>query len=181
MQYQNLKNHITSHKRHDKKNDAIPLEKKPQKKHTFSTAAGLLRTIKKGSAFYRKIKDRDKIKTNPHDPTKWKWKLDDHHVTSEQVKKAMINVHSPYLESTSADTLKCLKLGKTFFYNQVFAMGLTDENIFKTCYREFDQNTIEDYKHAIFHCPAFKPIIEHITSTFFPNQTHPFSISDIHF
>ena len=91
----------------------------------------------------------------------------------------MIHIHSPYLESTSADTLTGLKLGKTLFYNQLFAIGLTDKNIFKTCYREIDQNTIEDYKHAIFHCPAFKPIIEHITSTFFPNQTHPFSISDI--
>ena len=91
----------------------------------------------------------------------------------------MIHIHSPYLESTSADTLKCLTLGKTLFYNQVFAIGLTDENICKTCYREFDQNTIEDYKHALFHCPAVQPIIEHIKNTFFPNQTHPFSISDI--
>ena len=82
MQYQNLKNHITAHIGPNKKYDAISLEKKPQKKHTFSTAAELLRTIKKGLAVYRKTKDRDKIKTNPHEPTKWKWKLDDHHVTS---------------------------------------------------------------------------------------------------
>ena len=48
-----------------------------------------------------------------HNPSKWKKKLDDNYVTSEMVKKAMIHLHSPYLDSTSADILTRLKLGKT--------------------------------------------------------------------
>ena len=48
-----------------------------------------------------------------------------------------------------------------------------------TCHREFDQNTTEDYKHALFQCPAVQLIIEHIKRTFFPNLTHSFSITDI--
>ena len=179
MQYQNLKNHIRAHIGPNKKYDAIPLEKQPQKKNTFSTAAGLLRTIKKGSGVYRKIIDRDKLTTNLHNPSKWKRKLDDQYVTSEQVRKAMIHLHSPYLDSTSADYLTRLKLGKTLFRNQLFAIGLTDENNCMTCHREFDQNTTEDYKHALFQCPAVQLIIEHIKRTFFPNLTHSFSITDI--
>ena len=114
-----------------------------------------------------------------HNPLKWKRKLDDQYVTTEQVKKAMIHLHSPYLDSTSADYLTRLKLGKTLFRNQLFAIGLTDENNCLTCHREFDQSTIEDYKHALFQCPAVQPIIEHIKSTFFPNLTLTFSITDI--
>ena len=179
MQYENLKNHIKTHIGPNKKYDAILPENKPQKKHTFSTAAGLLRTIKKGSGIYRKIIDRDKITTNMHNPSKWKKKLDDNYVTSEIVKKAMIHLHSPYLDSTSAENLTRLKLGKTLFNNQLFAIGLTDNNTCKTCQREFDCCTTEDYKHALFHCPAVQPIIKHITNIFFPNKTLPFSISDI--
>ena len=168
-----------SHIGPNKKYDAIPLEKQPQKKHTFSTVAGLLCTIKKGSGIYRKIIDRGNIQTNVHNPTKWQKKLDDNCITSEQVKKAMIHLHSPYLDSTSADYLTRLKLGKTLFNNQLFVIGLTDENNCKTCHREFNQSTIEDYKHALFQCPAVQPIIKHITNTFFPNLTLSFNISDI--
>ena len=92
----------------------------------------------------------------------------------------MINLHSPYLDSTSADTLARLKLGKTFFNNQLFAIGLTDDNTCNTCVREYDQNTTENYRHALFQCPAFQAIIVHsITNTFFPNQTMSFNVTDI--
>ena len=58
MQYQNLKNHIKAHIGPNKKYDAIPLEKLPQKIHTFSTTAELLQNIKNGSGKYRKILER---------------------------------------------------------------------------------------------------------------------------
>ena len=91
----------------------------------------------------------------------------------------MIHLHSPYLDSTSADILSRLKLGKTLFNNQLFAIGLTDEKTCKTCIREYDNNTTEDYKHALFQCPAVQTVIHNITTTFFPNLTISFSIADV--
>ena len=91
----------------------------------------------------------------------------------------MINLHSPYLDSTSADTLARLKLGKTLFNNQLFAIGLIDKNTCSTCIREYDQNNVEDYRHALFQCPAVRTIIHNITKTFFPSPTISFNIADI--
>ena len=82
-------------------------------------------------------------------------------------------------DSTSADILTRLKLGKTLFNNQLFSIGLIDENTCKTCTKEYNLNITEDYKHALFHCPAVQNAIRDITNTFFPNQTKSFNISDI--
>ena len=91
----------------------------------------------------------------------------------------MIHLNSPYLDSTSADYLTRLRLGKTLFNNQLFAIGFLDENTCNTCRREFDQNTVEDYRHALFQCPAVQIVINSITCTFYPNLKIPFNISDI--
>ena len=117
MQYQNFKNHIKAHIGPNKKYDAIPLEKLPQKKFTYSNSAGLLHNIIKGSGPYRKIIEREIITTNIHNPSKWRKKLQDNNITSDQVRKAMIHLHSRYIDSASADHLTRLKLGKTLFNN----------------------------------------------------------------
>ena len=179
MQYQNLKTHIKAHIGPNKKYDAIALEKLPQKKYTFSTAVGLLHSIKKGSVTYRKIIERNITPTNIHNHEKWKKKLKSNTVTPEQVKKSMIHLHSPYLDSTSADYLARLRLGKTLFNNQLFAIRLIDDDTCKTCQREYNQNCTEDYHHALFQCPAVQLIIQNITNTFFPNETNNFNVSDI--
>ena len=179
MQYQNLKTHIRAHIGPGKKYDAIALEKLPQKKHTYSTVTALLHTIKKGSGTYRKFIERGLITPNIHNPIKWVKKLRDNTVTTEQIKKSMIHLHSPYLDSTSADSLTRLKLGKTLFNNQLFAIGLIEDKTCKTCIREYDLHTNEDYRHALFQCPAVQTVIRDITFTFFPNQTKSFNISEI--
>ena len=179
MQYSNLKQHIKAHIGPNKKYDAIALEKQPQKVHTFSTIAGLLQNIKKGSGKYRQIIERSITSTNIHNPTKWKKKLEHNYITFGQVKKAMINLHSLYMDSTSADIITRLKLGKTLFNNQLFAIGLTDDNTCKTCSREYDINISENYRHALFQCPAVQTIINDISNTFFPHQTIPFDIAEI--
>ena len=91
----------------------------------------------------------------------------------------MTHLHSPYLDSKSADYLTRLKLGKTLFNNQLFAIGRLDEDTCNTCNREYNQNTTEDYQHALFNCPAIQIIIHNIINTFFPNQTNDFNITDI--
>ena len=179
MQYLNLKQHIKSLIGPNKKYDSITLEKQPQKIHTFSTVTQFLNNVKKGSGRYRKIIERGVTTTTIHNPLKWMKKLEHNNVTFKQVKKAMIHLHSPYLDSTSADILARLKLGKTLFNNQLFAIGLTDEKTCKTCIREYDNNTTEDYKHALFQCPAVQTVIHNITNTFFPNLTISFSIADV--
>ena len=83
------------------------------------------------------------------------------------------------MDSTSADIITRLKLGKTLFNNQLFAIGLTDDNTCKTCSREYDINISEDYRHALFQCPAVQTIINDISNTFFPHQTIPFDIAEI--
>ena len=117
--------------------------------------------------------------TNLHNPTKWKKKLADDNVTYKQVKKAMIRLHSPYIDSTHADYLSRLKLGKTLFNNQLYAIDRITDNTCNTCIREYNQLTTEDYRHALFHCPAVQIATESVTSTFFPNISAPFNISDI--
>ena len=179
MQYQSFKNHIKAHIGINRKYDAIPLEKLPQKKFTYSKSAGLLNSIKKGSGQYRKIIERDIITSNIHNPSKWKKKLHDNKITSDQVKKAMIHLHSRYIDSTSADHLTRLKLGKTLFNNQLFNIGLIDKNSCNTCTREFNEDIVEDYRHALYQCPAVQKIIKKILSTFFPNLTYNFNISEI--
>ena len=179
MQYQNLKSHIKAHIGPNKKYNAIALEKLPQKKYTYSTASELFRSIQRGSRPYRKIIERNIIIPDIHNPLKWKRKLQCSTVTSEQVQKAMTHLHSPYLDSKSADYLTRLKLGKTLFNNQLFAIGRLDEDTCNTCNREYNQNTTEDYQHALFKCPAIQIIIHNIINTFFPNQTNYFIITDI--
>ena len=178
LQYQNLKTHIKAHIGPNKKYDAIPLEKLPQKLHTFSTPGDLLHHIKKGSGRYRKIIERSHRLTNIHNPAKWGKKLDNN-VTYDQVKKAMIRLHSPYLDSTCSDYLSRLRLGKTLFNNQLYTIGMIDENTCNTCTREYTESTPEDYRHALFHCPAVQMVIGNVTNTFFPNEASSLDISDI--
>ena len=91
----------------------------------------------------------------------------------------MIHLHSKYLDSKSADILSRLRLGKTLFKNQLLAIGLVDEDSCPTCSREYNQNTTEDYRHALFHCPAVQTVVKNISNTFFPNPIIPFNTSDI--
>ena len=91
----------------------------------------------------------------------------------------MINLHSPYLDSTSSDILSRLKLGKTLFNNQLFKIGLTDTNSCNICTREYDNDSTEDYRHALYQCPAVQTIIVHLITTLFPDITTNFTISDI--
>ena len=92
---------------------------------------------------------------------------------------SLINLHSPYLDSTSADHLTRLKLCKTLFNSQLSAIGFIDEKSCKTCVREFNEHIDEDYKHAMYYCPAVQHTISCVTRTFFPNITTPFGIEDI--
>ena len=116
---------------------------------------------------------------NIHNPAKWNKKFKDNTATFDQVKKSMIHLHSPFLDSKSADSLTRLRLGKTLFNNQLLTIGLIDEDYCHTCSREYDLNITEDYRHALFQCPAVQIVIKNITNTFFPNLTTPFDISDI--
>ena len=179
LQYLNLKNHIQTHIGHNKKYDAIAKEKLPQKKHTYSTINEFFHNVKQGSTAYRKIIERQNKAPNVHNPTNWKKKLSDPTTTSNQVKKAIIHLQSKYLDSSQADFLARLKLGKTLFKNQLFTIGLTDDKTCETCSREYEQSTTEDYQHALFLCPAVHTVIQKITETFFPNINGLLSISDI--
>ena len=91
----------------------------------------------------------------------------------------MKNLNSKYIDSATADHLTRLKLGKTLFKNQLFAIGITDENTCSTCEREYNIHTTEDYKHAMFYCPAVQTIIHNILNSFFPNCNIILNISDI--
>ena len=91
----------------------------------------------------------------------------------------MIRLHSAYLDSTSADYLSRLRLGKTLFNNQLFTIGLIDENTCKTCFREYSHNSIENYQHALFSCPAVLKTIRNITHYFFPKIKNQFNISEV--
>ena len=62
----------------------------------------------------------------------------------------MIRLHSAYLDSTSADYLSRLRLGKTLFNNQLFTTELSDENTCKTCVRKYSHFS----KHKIFNVHA---------------------------
>ena len=179
MQYKNLRKHIRAHIGQNKKYDAIAMEIIPQKIFTYSTPIGLLKATKTGSGKYRKIMEKNDVVLNIHSPAKWRKKLGEHDISDKQVKKSLILLHSPYLDSTGADHIARLKLGKTLFNNQLFAIGLLDENNCNTCIREYNQEETEDYKHALFHCPAVQDIIHNITCTFFPNINNTFKIAEI--
>ena len=179
LQYLNLKNHIKAHVGHHKKYDAIPIENFPQKKHTYSTIYEFFHNVKKGSGAYRKKIEYNKNTQNIHNSTNWRKKLNDTNVTNNQVKKAITHLHSKYLDSSHADFLARLKLGKTLFNNQLSAIGLIDDKACETCAREYELITTEDYQHALFHCPAVQTVIRKITETFFPNTNNVFTISDI--
>ena len=69
--------------------------------------------------------------------------------------------------------------GKTLFNNQLFAIGIKDDNTCTTCQREFNTNTVEDYKHAMFHCPATQKVIKDINATFFPNLKTNYNIGEV--
>ena len=95
------------------------------------------------------------------------------------MKNTLINLQSPYIDSTTADHLSRLKLCKTLFNSQLSSIGIIDERCCKTCVREFNEYNDEDYKHAMYFCPAVQNTITSITKTFFPNIETPFSIVDI--
>ena len=179
MHYNNLKNHIKSHIGPNKKYDAIAKERLPQRKNTFSNTTDFMKSIHKGSGLYRRVLGRGTPLPDIHNPKKWRKRLDDQNLTRIQVKKSMIHLHSPYIDSTSADHLSRLKLGKTLFNAQLFNIGLNDDKNCKTCLREFDQHTPEDYKHAMYLCPAVQTVVNNVTTTFFPNKRTPFSISEV--
>ena len=136
MQYNNLAFQIKSKIGANKMYDAIPKLRLPQKIHTHSTIGSLLSSIKKGSGTYRKIISRSHKTTDVHNPSKWKSKLGDNHVTRSQVKQSMINLQSKYICSDTADTLSRLRLGKPIFGNQLFKIGITDTPSCTTCYKE---------------------------------------------
>ena len=179
MQYNNLKTHIKAHIGPGKKYDAIAKEKLPQKIHTFADTHDLMDHTKKGSGAYRRVIKREHPPLDTHNPDKWNKKLKTNNITRDQVKKAMRNLHSPYLDSACADHLTRLKLGKTLFKNQLFAIGITDDNSCNTCEREYNIQIMEDYKHAMYECPAVQSVIQHIKNIFFHNTNTNLSIGDI--
>ena len=179
MQYLSLKNHIKSHIGPGKKYDAIAREISPQKKHTHSNSHSLMSNTRKGSGIYRKIIARENPLPDIHHPEKWIKKLGTGTITKEQVKNSFTSLHSPYLDSTNSDHLSRLKLGKTLFNNQLFAIGIREDNACTTCKREFNIDTTEDYKHALFHCPAVQMVIKGVSAAFFPNLKSSFSIGEI--
>ena len=179
MQYTNLKSHIRSHIGQNKKYDAIPIENLPQKKHTYSNTTSLMESIKKGSGHYRRIISREHATYDIHNPTKWNKYLNTTQVTKKHIENMLINLHSPYIDSTTADHLSRLKLRKTLFNAQLFAINIIDCKSCKTCIREFNEYNDEDYKHAMFLCPAVQYSIHCVTETFFPNNISPFGIEDI--
>ena len=48
-----------------------------------------------------------------------------------------------------------------------------------TCEREYNEFTIEDYKHAMYYCPAVQTIRLEIHNTFFHHSNIDLDISDI--
>ena len=136
-------------------------------------------SIKKGSGVYRKAISRGRPPSDIHNPTKWNKRLNTTLVTRTQVKKCLINLHSRYLDSASADHLSRLKLCKTLFNSQLFAMGVRDDKSCSSCIREFNIYTDEDYKHAMFYCPLVQAAIDEITITFFPQIITNFDITEV--
>ena len=112
LQYTNLKHHIKSHIGHNKKYDAIPKGSLPQKKHTYATTLKQMTTIRKGSGTYRKIIGRGQPLLDIHNPGRWNKRLNTTQVTHRDVKKCLINLQSPYLDSSTVDHLSRLKLCK---------------------------------------------------------------------
>ena len=159
--------------------DAIPKLNLPQKQHTHSTISSLMSSIKKGSGTYRKIISRSNKKTDVHNPSNWKAKLNDNLVTRSQVKQSMINLQSKYICSDTSDILSRLKLGKTLFGNQLFKIGITDTPSCNTCYRELGTEISENITHATYDCTFVSTIISEITNTFFPDTTNTFPLRDI--
>ena len=136
-------------------------------------------TIRKGSGTYRKIIGRGQPLLDIHNPGRWNKRLNTTQVTHTDVKKCLINLQSPYLDSSTADHLSRLKLCKTLFNSQLFSIGIIDEKSCKTCTRELNVNVDEDYKHAMFLCPAVQNVISIVTNTFFPNINTPFNIVEV--
>ena len=179
MQYKNLEFHIKSKIGANKFYDAVPKLNLPQRKYTHSTINSLMTSIKKGSGTYRKIISRSQKRSDVHNPSRWRVKLNDDQVTRNQVKQSRINLQSKYISSDTADILARLKLGKTLFRNQFYAINFTDTPYCETCTKELDHEIIENFTHANFYCPFVSTIIDQVTSTFFPNIISDFSIRDI--
>ena len=133
----------------------------------------------KGSGIYRKVIGRGHKTSDIHNPSKWNKRLNTTQVTRKHVKNSLINLQSPYLDSTTADHLSRLKLCKTLFNSQLYSIGIIDQKYCKTCIREFDEYIEEDYKHAMYLCPAVQQSITCVTETFFPDLPFPFNIEDI--
>ena len=179
LQYTNLKCHIKCHISPNKKYDAIPKENLPQKEFTYPTTLQLMANINKGSGIYRKVINRGHPTQDIHNPGKWNKRLNTTSVTRKHVKNSLINLQSPYIDSTTADHLSRLKLCKTLFNSQLYAIGISDEKCCKTCTKELNVHIDEDYKHAMFLCPTVQEVISCVTTTYFPNISTNFNITEI--
>ena len=179
LQYGNLRAHIKNKIGLHKFYDAIPKLKLPQKQHTHISIESLMSSIKQGSASYRKIIARSHTRSDLHNPSKWRLKLNDNQITRAQLKQSKINLHSKYLSSDVSDTLTRFKLGKTLFGNQLYKCELSDHPFCKTCLRELDEEIPESILHATYDCMFASAIISDVQKTFFPQNNTTFSVGDI--
>ena len=87
LQYSNLRAHIKNKIGLHKFYDAIPKLNLPQKQHTHISIESLMSSIKQGSASYRKIIARSHTRSDLHNPSKWRLKLNDNQITRAQLKQ----------------------------------------------------------------------------------------------
>ena len=71
-------------------------------------------SIKKGSGKYRSILQKKVIAKDIHSPANWRSKINNNTITSLHIKQTRTNLQSRYIESDTADTLSCLKMGKHY-------------------------------------------------------------------
>ena len=91
------------------------------------------------------------------------------------------NACGDYLDSHNADHITRLKLGKTHFNAQLHHHHQSDHPHCNNCQTNYNLEIQEDYRHALFHCPPVKKLINGIKATFFRDSTdeNPFNITDI--
>ena len=135
--------------------------------------------IKQGSASYRKIIARSHTRSDLHNPSKWRSKLNDNRISRAQLKQSKVNLHSKYLSSDIADTLTRFKLGKTLFGNQLYKCELSDSPYCKTCLRELNEEIPESILHATYDCVFAATIIANIKKNFYPQNNIILSVGDI--
>lgn len=108
LQYINLRAHIKNKIGQHKFYDAIPKLNLPQKINTHCSINSLMSNIKQGSASYRKIIARSHTRSDLHNPSKWRSKLNDNRISRAQLKQSKVNLHSKYLSSDIANSLTLL-------------------------------------------------------------------------